>query len=786
MRLFEFFFTRVPSRMTTTRSLAVVLALSAVSIAAGAELSNVPDRTYVTDGIVQTIVRVGDTVYIGGTFAKVGPRTGPGAQVSLAGVTDTTMPEVSGVPVDACGGASSGLRAVVADGSGGWYIGGCFSHVGAVALTNLAHILPDHSVDASFMPVMDGVVDALAASTSTLYVGGAFTSVGGQLRNNVAAVSRVDGSTTAFNPNADGTVLALALSSDGNLVYAGGAGFTSIGGQPRGALAALDAGSGVATAFDPGATGFSGSANIYVLAVSGSTLYVGGTFVAIGGAPRASIAALVLGGANDGLAVAGFDPSPSFFGCSFCSSIVALAVSGTTVYAGGSFDTIGGVLRNNVAGLDAADGTTTAFDPDSSGNILSLAASGSTVYIGGGFNTIGGQTRSYVAALDATTGSATAFDPSSNGSVAAIGATGSAVYLGGQFSSLGGVVRNDLAAISAVDGTPTSWSPNIEGLNGSVSIKTLAVSGSIMYIGGYFNAIGGEPRMNVGAINIADGTPTSWAPNSDGVVTTIAESAGVVYLGGSFIHVGTGGDQRIFLGAVNASDGSATAWNPNPDSDIGALAVAGGLVYVGGSFAHIGANQDARGCLAALDPTLGNPTAWNPTVAGIAVNCQILAMAIADSTVYVGGNFNSVHGETRNNVAAVNMSDDTPTSFNPDADGSIEALAIDGSTVYAGGRFTTIGGQPRNLIAALDAGNGSANPFNPDASGVVVSALAVVSDGTLHLGGSFNTFDLASQASFASFTPLVPNDAIFRDGFELPAGMIFAQQTRSGVARHAD
>jgi len=761
-------FVRSSRRKGATLALFMAFTVLTVSGAAGADLSDVPARTYVTDGTVQTIVRAGDTIYIGGSFTKVGPRTGPGAEVSFAGTTDTAMPEVSGIPPSGCSGASSGLRAVVADGGGGWFIGGCFSHVGAVALTNLAHIRADRSVDTAFVPVIDGVVNALAASASTLYVGGTFTSIDGQARNNIAAVSVSGGSVTAFNPDADNTILSLALSGDGTLVYAGGSGFTTIGGKPRSALAALDASSGSATAFDPAATGFSGTAIISALVVSGSTLYVGGSFVEIGGAPRASIAALVLGGTDDGLAVESFDPSPSFFGCSFCSSVVALAMSGTTLYAGGSFDTIGGVARNNIAGLDTADGTATAFDPDSNGNILSLAAAGSTVYVGGGFYAIGGQARSYVAALDAATGTATAFDPSSNGSVAAIAVAGNAIYLGGQFSSLGGVARHDLAAISAADGTPTSWAPDVEGLNGSVNINVLAISGSILYVAGYFNAIGGEPRMNVGAVNIADGTPTSWAPDSDGVVTTMAVSDGVVYLGGSFLHVGTGGEQRIFLGAVNASDGGATAWNPNPDSDIGALAIAGGLVYVGGSFAHIGADQDARGCLAALDLTVGNPVAWNPTAANGSENCRILAMAIVDSTVYVGGNFNSVHGESRNNIAALGISDGMPTNFNPNAsDGSVESLAVDGATVYAGGRFTTIGGQSRNLLAALDAGDGSANSFNPNASGVVVSALAVAPDGTLHVGGSFNTFDLASQASYASFTPLVPDDAIFADGFEV-------------------
>jgi hypothetical protein len=47
--------------------------------------------------------------------------------------------------------------------------------------------------------------------------------------------------------------------------------------------------------------------------------------------------------------------------------------------------------------------------------VQALAVSGSTVYVGGQFNSIGGQSRSNIAALDVTTGLVTAWNPGADG-----------------------------------------------------------------------------------------------------------------------------------------------------------------------------------------------------------------------------------------------------------------------------------------------------------------------------------------------------------------------------------
>jgi hypothetical protein len=205
-------------------------------------------------------------------------------------------------------------------------------------------------------------------------------------------------------------------------------------------------------------------------------------FTRIGGQTRNYIAAL---DAATGAATA-WNPNAGFV-------VHALAVSGTTVYAGGWFTTIGGQSRNYIAALDAVTGNATAWNPDPGGDRpygFALAVSGSTVYAGGGFTSIGGQSRNMIAALDAATGAATAWNPNASGSVSALAISGSTIYAGGGFTSIGGRTRNHIAALDAATGNATAWNPNASG-----GVSALAVSGSTVYVGGDFTSIGGEPRQ---------------------------------------------------------------------------------------------------------------------------------------------------------------------------------------------------------------------------------------------------------------------------------------------------
>ena len=79
------------------------------------------------------------------------------------------------------------------------------------------------------------------------------------------------------------------------------------------------------------------------------------------------------------------------------------------MYVGGYFTRIGGQARSGIAALDASSGRASAWNPHAQpadSGVGALAVSGSTVYAGGKFQRIGGQARNGLAALDAATGRA--------------------------------------------------------------------------------------------------------------------------------------------------------------------------------------------------------------------------------------------------------------------------------------------------------------------------------------------------------------------------------------------
>lgn len=650
-----------------------------------------------TDGSVQVIKKIGNTVYLGGSFTEVGYGEENGASINVS----TGMPDLAYLN------PNNTVYAAVADGSGGWYIGGAFTRVGSAVRNRVAHINADGSLD-SWNPNANNTVYSLTISGANIYVGGLFTTISGITRNSLAAVELASGLPTSWNPNLNGGVWSILPS--GNNVYVGGE-FTTASGVARNYLAAIDQNTGIPTSWNPNA-----SAAVRCMTQLGTNIYVGGNFTTIGGQTRNRI-----GSVNTATgAVTSWNPNAS-------NTVNAMAVSGNTLYIGGAFIAVGGSIRNRLAALDATSGVLTSWSPNANtSSVNTMAIVGNTVYVGGGFTTISGLNRKRLAAIDATTAAVEAWDPGLNGAPQVMAFSGNNVYVGGAFELVNSQTRNYAAALDAATGVVTSWNPN---LNSTVNAIAAADTGNV-YLGGTFYSVGGQSRNYLASVNNTTGAVTSWNPNPNYYVYGLAVSGNTVYVGGVFNAVGNVSRNR--LAAVHATTGALLNWNPNANSDVTTLYLNGTTLYVGGYFTSLGGVTRNR--IAALDIATNTLMPWNPNSGG-----GVLAIDIQGNTLYAAGDFGTMGGSARSRLAGVDVTTGFVTPLSVTLNSSVRAVASIGNHVYIGGSFTSVNGTARSYLASVDATTGTLDTWNPTADSYINTLMA--SDNKIHVGGSYGSLN---------------------------------------------
>ena len=303
-----------------------------------------------------------------------------------------------------------------------------------------------------------------------------------------------------------------------------------------------------------------------------------------------------------------------------------------------------------------------------------LAVSGSTVYAGGRFTSIGGQTRNCIAALDATTGAATAWNPNADGSVDALAVSGSTVYAGGCFTSIGGQTRNNIAALDA-----ERRRHGLESRRGRRRLRhALAVSGSTVYAGGALHLHRRpDPQLHRRPGRGQRRSPRPGIPSANNAVDALAVSGSTVYAGGVFTL-----DRR--------PDAATTSppWmrppvpprpgTPTPTATVYALAVSGSTVYAGGDFTHIG------GQTATASPPSMRPRRRHGLEPQRERRRPTPSPSRARPSTPAGAS-RSIGGQTRNRIAALERPTAWPRPGIPTRTTTVDALAVSGSTVYAGG-----------------------------------------------------------------------------------------------------
>ena len=778
--------TRIP---ISSLVLSVFLFLGATESSA----SGLDESLPITNGTVYDIAVDETTVYVAGDFTRMGTIVGNGVVLdSITGNRLDGFPEVAGA-----------VYTVIPDGQdpNGWYIAGSFSSVGGEDQPSIAHILPDKTLDPIFNPFADsdgdglpevaGYINSLALDGDVLYIGGYF-SVRDPATGGLVSIDTTTGAINSSwlpNPLIGETATGIdAMVLSGSTLYVSGP-FTSIGEQTIGGIVALET-----LADNPESTGTADPSwnpsplgSILAMVSSDGYIYVAGIFSSIGGQIRSSIAAIEALDSGDGTGRANTTWDPNVTGV----SVGSLLLSGDSLYVSGTFTDIGGQARSNIAVVDAVnagDGTGRAdalWDPDivagvtSSRMTMVIDEANKRLYVGGDFSEVGGVSRNSIAAIDAIgggdgTGSLyETWDPDPNHPVfsLALSKDAGALYVGGLFTGFFDITRNRIAAFDKATGILSDWNPGADD-----RVRSLVLSGTTLYAGGVFTAIGGQPRNRIAALDTTADTnsATTWDPDADAGIIDMILNGTTIYVAGDFTQIG--GRTRYNIAALDAlSDtDNATNWNPGADGAVYTMLLDDTTLYVGGEFAQIGGG--ARNRLGALNTTVDtdNATSWNPNVAfSDGEESVVKSLALSAETLYVGGEFDTIGGSERNNIAAIDTETDTEnaTSWDPNLDGAVNAMHITGSSLYVAGGFNWSGG------------DGISDENDPDG----------IDRGIFRSG--FVVLDIASDAlRVRSWNPsfgdsVTGNDEIFavvRDGLDLYAGGTFdnvLQRGRSNLVR---
>jgi hypothetical protein len=681
------------------------------------------------DGEVRATAQIGNRVYVAGSFRRVGPlHTGSaGVANAVTGTFEGGFPSVDGL-----------VNAVVADGAGGWYLGGDFDVVGGVSRPNLAHVLADGSV-AAWAPAPDGPVHALALAPEgdALFVGGAFPTIGGAAVPDLAKVATATGALLPWSGGADGTVRTLLVEGSG--LWVGGA-FGTVGGAAHPRLARLDRTTGaVDPAVAPGAT--DGEVRALVRRADG-TLFVGGSFTTLSGSPRSGLGTLNAGGT----AVVGRDG-----GVVGAVHSLSLSPSGTSLFVGGEFSRIRGTTRHNLAGLALSTWAPTALALNLEAgpvDVVLAAPNGTTLYVGGSFDIRTGAPPNpiRIMALDLRTNTFLPFNPAlfepadDRVGVRAMALVGDRLFLGGDFGAYDGVERPYLVAIDLTTGAvdPT-FAPRP---NKPVHALLPSADGTTLYIGGLFTTVAGKGRQRLARVDAVTGAPDTFNPKVDAEVMKLALAGDSLFVGGRFSTVG--GLPRTNLARVEVATGAVRPMSLSVNGAVRSLDVTpdGRLLFITGQFSSVGGVT--RNGLASISVSTGRVTTWAPNLYRGRLMTRDLEVSPDGAAVYVvsSGGDNPPSGDTAVKFPTAGSGDVAPVWVNRVMD-TMEAVAVADDAVYIGGHLRSVdaGTKVRTRLAALDPATGTGLDWDPRASGfrgvldltLGPAGLLVGSDGT-HVG----------------------------------------------------
>jgi uncharacterized delta-60 repeat protein/uncharacterized repeat protein (TIGR01451 family) len=228
---------------------------------------------------------------------------------------------------------------------------------------------------------------------------------------------------------------------------------------------------------------------------------------------------------------------------------------------------------------------------------------------------------------------------------------------------------------------------------------------------------------------------------------------GKFFIAGDFTIVNDVTRNRVARLNPNGSlDGRFNA-GVGPDLPVRSIALQDdGKLVIGGFFKRVHGTNRAGVARLNRDGTLDN--FFNP---GSGANNPVYAVALdAIGQVFIGGAFDTVRGITRPGIALLNTNGTLNTTFNPGtgANGTVYTIVVqpDGKIVI-GGDFSLVNNEPRSRLARLNPDGSVDGTFNPAGIDAAVRTIALQPDRKILIGGSFTSINGTNRNFLARLNP---------------------------------
>jgi uncharacterized delta-60 repeat protein len=319
-------------------------------------------------------------------------------------------------------------------------------------------------------------------------------------------------------------------------------------------------------------------------------------------------------------------------------------------------------------------------------------------------------------------------------------------------ASLGNVTNATLAIIDNESFNIPAGSVNTgfgtgSGANDIVEALAIQADGKIV-IAGDFSFVNLQSRPHIARLNPDSTLDLKFEPDYviNGPIRAVdLTTDGHILIAGSFTQVE--GLPYNYLARVSTNGARDNRFDVGSGADNPIFAVketfvdANRKVLVGGAFSIF--NGVPRRGIARVNEDGHTDTSFDP---GAGVNGTVYSLAIQrDGKILVGGEFGSVNGILRNNIARLNPDGSLDESFDAGlgADGSVRAIAVGfDDRIYIGGLFTSVTGVLEQHLARLNADGRLDSSFviGTGANGPIF-ALGLQMDGKLVVGGDFTDFN---------------------------------------------